>query len=231
MVIYPVQNACELRISKQGKLTLGTTAMFQLHTMDISPVNPMLYLPGASAWPEEYKGKSPMEKLMQTQINNIEKQGIKNGEEIAGLNLRVGKVEQQITHLTEVATETNLRVGKLEHQMVTLTDAVTDIGVRVGKTEQNISRIDGHLLRIDERLTHIDKQFEQVDKRFEQVDKRFEQIDKRFEQVDARFVKIEASLSAMQAMFYNLMIQQTRWIISMMLVLVGVTFTAARFIH
>jgi chaperonin cofactor prefoldin len=78
---------------------------------------------------------------------------------------------------------------------------------------------------------HIDKRFEQVDKRFEQVDKRFEQIDKRFEQVDARFVKIEASLSAMQKMFYDLMIQQTRWIISMMLVLVGATFTAARFIH
>jgi len=191
--------------------------MFQLSTMDISPVNPMLYFPGAPAWPEEYKGKLLMEKLMQNQINNIEKQGIKNGEEIAGLNLRVGKVEQQVTQLTEVVTETNLRVGKLEYQMVTLTEAVTDIGVRVGKTEQNISRIDGHLLRIDDRLVHIDK--------------RFEQIDKRFEQVDARFVKIEASLSAMQKMFYDLMIQQTRWIISMMLVLVGATFTAARFIH
>lgn len=191
--------------------------MFQLSTMDISPVNPMLYFPGASAWPEEYKGKLLMEKLMQNQINNIEKQGIKNGEEIAGLNLRVGKVEQQITQLTEVVTDTNLRVGKLEYHMVTLTEAVTDIGVRVGKTEQNISRIDGHLLRIDDRLVHIDK--------------RFEQIDKRFEQVDARFVKIEASLSAMQKMFYDLMIQQTRWIISMMLVLVGATFTAARFIH
>ncbi|WP_439291791.1 MULTISPECIES: hypothetical protein [Rahnella] len=198
--------------------------MFQLSTMDISPVNPMLYFPGASAWPEEYKGKLLMEKLMQNQINNIEKQGIKNGEEIAGLNLRVGKVEQQVTQLTEVVTDTNLRVGKLEYQMVTLTEAVTDIGLRVGKTEQNISRIDGHLLRIDDRLVHIDK-------RFEQVDKRFEQIDKRFEQVDARFVKIEASLSAMQKMFYDLMIQQTRWIISMMLVLVGATFTAARFIH
>lgn len=191
--------------------------MFQLSTMDISPVNPMLYFPGASAWPEEYKGKLLMEKLMQNQINNIEKQGIKNGEEIAGLNLRVGKVEQQVTQLTEVVTDTNLRVGKLEYQMVTLTEAVTDIGVRVGKTEQNISRIDGHLLRIDDRLVHIDK--------------RFEQVDKRFEQVDARFVKIEASLSAMQKMFYDLMIQQTRWIISMMLVLVGATLTAARFIH
>ncbi|WP_302180640.1 hypothetical protein [Rahnella aceris] len=44
-------------------------------------------------------------------------------------------------------------------------------------------------------------------------------------------MKIEASLSAMQAMFYDLMIKQTRWIVSMMLVLVGVTFTAARYIH
>lgn len=198
--------------------------MFQLSTMDISPVNPMLYFPGASAWPEEYKGKLLMEKLMQNQINNIEKQGIKNGEEIAGLNLRVGKVEQQITQLTEVVTETNLRVGKLEYQMVTLTDAVTDIGVRVGKTEQSISRIDGHLLRIDDHFVRIDKQFEQVDKQFDRVDKQFMRMDERFE-------KVEASITSMQTMFYGLMIKQTRWIISMMLVLVGATFTAARFIH
>lgn len=191
--------------------------MFQLSRRDLSPINRMLYFPGAPAWPEDYKGKSLMEKLMQNQINNIEKQGIKNGEEIAGLNLRVGKVEQQVSQLTVVITETNLRVGKLEHQMVTLTEAVTDIGGRVGKTEQSIARIDGHLLRIDDHLVRIDKQFEQVDKQFDRVDE--------------RFVKIEASLSAMQAMFYDLMIKQTRWIVSMMLVLVGVTFTAARYIH
>ncbi|MBU9837596.1 hypothetical protein J1786_22630 [Rahnella sp. L72c] len=198
--------------------------MYQLSTRTLSPVHPTLYFPGAPVWPEEYKGKSFMEKLMQNQINNIEKQGIKNGEEIAGLNLRVGKVEQQVSQLTVVVTETNLRVGKLEYQMVTLTDVVTDIGERVGKTEQSIARIDGHLLRIDDHLVRIDKQFEQVDKQFERVDERFDKIDQ-------RFVKIEASMSAMQTMFYELMITQTRWIIGMMLVLVGVTFTAARYIH
>ena len=198
--------------------------MYQLSTMDISPVNPTLYFPGAPAWPEAPKEKSLMEKLLQNQINSIEKQGIKTGEELAGLNLRVGKVEQQVSQLTDMVTDTHLRVGKLEHQMVTLTETVTDMGVRLGRTEQSVARIDGHLLRIDDHLVRIDNQFERVDERFDK-------IDQRFEKVDERFVKIEASLSGMQGMFYNLMIQQTRWIISMMLVLVGVTFTAARFIH
>lgn len=86
-------------------------------------------------------------------------------------------------------------------------------------------------MRIDKQFGQVDKQFEQVDKQFERVDKQFERVDERFDKIDQRFVKIEASMSAMQTMFYELMITQTRWIIGMMLVLVGVTFTAARYIH
>ena len=181
--------------------------MYQLRTMDISPVNSMLYLPGAPVCPEEPKGKMQRRKLMQNQINNIEKQGIKHGEEIASLNLRMGKVEQQLGQLTDVVTDTNLRVGKLEQQVCHIKEVVTEMNVRV------------------------EARFEKIDQRFEKIDQRFARMDERFNALDVAVTKIPA-IFAENAMKQNQsLIRVIQWIVSLMVVLVGVTFTAARYIH
>lgn len=188
--------------------------MYQIRTMDISPVNPMLYLPGAPVYPEEPKGKMQRRKLMQNQINNIEKQGIKHGEEIASLNLRMGKVEQQLGQLTDVVTDTNLRVGKLEQQVCHIKEVVTEMNVRV-----------------EARFEKIDQRFEKIDQRFEKIDQRFARMDERFNALDVAVTKIPA-IFAENAMKQNQsLIRVIQWIVSLMVVLVGVTFTAARYIH
>ena len=144
---------------------------------------------------------------MQNQINNIEKQGIKHGEEIASLNHRMGKVEQQLGQLTDVVTDTNLRVGKLEQQV----------------TEMNV--------RVEARFEKIDQRFEKIDQRFEKIDQRFARMDERFNALDVAVTKIPA-IFAENAMKQNQsLIRVIQWIVSLMVVLVGVTFTAARYIH
>lgn len=144
---------------------------------------------------------------MQNQINNIEKQGIKHGEEIASLNLRMGKVEQQLGQLTDVVTDTNLRVGKLEQQVCHLKEVVTEMNVRV------------------------EARFEKIDQRFEKIDQRFARMDERFNALDVAVTKIPA-IFAENAMKQNQsLIRVIQWIVSLMVVLVGVTFTAARYIH
>lgn len=144
---------------------------------------------------------------MQNQINNIEKQGIKHGEEIASLNLRMGKVEQQLGQLTDVVTDTNLRVGKLEQQVCHIKEVVTEMNVRV------------------------EARFEKIDQRFEKIDQRFARMDERFNALDVAVTKIPA-IFAENAMKQNQsLIRVIQWIVSLMVVLVGVTFTAARYIH
>lgn len=144
---------------------------------------------------------------MQNQINNIEKQGIKHGEEIASLNHRMGKVEQQLGQLTDVVTDTNLRVGKLEQQVCHIKEVVTEMNVRV------------------------EARFEKIDQRFEKVDQRFARMDERFNALDVAVTKIPA-IFAENAMKQNQsLIRVIQWIVSLMVVLVGVTFTAARYIH
>ncbi|MFS7247333.1 hypothetical protein AB6880_16705 [Rahnella inusitata] len=195
--------------------------MYQIRTMDISPVNPMLYLPGAPVCPEEPKGKMQRRKLMQNQINNIEKQGIKHGEEIASLNLRMGKVEQQLGQLTDVVTDTNLRVGKLEQQVCHIKEVVTEMNVRV----------EARFEKIDQRFEKIDQRFDKIDQRFEKIDQRFARMDERFNALDVAVTKIPA-IFAENAMKQNQsLIRVIQWIVSLMVVLVGVTFTAARYIH
>lgn len=144
---------------------------------------------------------------MQNQINNIEKQGIKHGEEIASLNHRMGKVEQQLGQLTDVVTDTNLRVGKLEQQVCHIKEVVTEMNVRV------------------------EARFEKIDQRFEKIDQRFARMDERFNALDVAVTKIPA-IFAENAMKQNQsLIRVIQWIVSLMVVLVGVTFTAARYIH
>ena len=129
--------------------------MLQLSTLDIPSASPMLYFPGAPAWPEEYKGNMQMEKLMHNPINNIEKQGIKNGEEIAGLNLRVGKVELNIVRIDG-------HLLRIDENLVSIDKKLDQIDQQFEKIDKRFDKMEDHLGKIDVALVTIKGMFPEV---------------------------------------------------------------------
>jgi hypothetical protein len=86
-------------------------------------------------------------------------------------------------------------------------------------------------VRVEARFEKIDQRFEKIDQRFEKIDQRFARMDERFNALDVAVTKIPA-IFAENAMKQNQsLIRVIQWIVSLMVVLVGVTFTAARYIH
>lgn len=88
------------------------------------------------------QGNLPMEKLLQNQINNIEKQVIANAESTKDLGVRTNRVEQHLVRIDE----------------------------HLVQIDDHLIRLDNRFDKVDERFAKVDERFAKADERFGRVE-------------------------------------------------------------
>lgn len=99
------------------------------------------------------KGYLPMEKLLQNQIGNIDKQVKTNNESLNVLNVRMNNAEQYLVRIDEHLVQLDDHLIRLDKRF----DKVDDQFVRLEKKR------DDRFARVDERFAKADERFGRIE--------------------------------------------------------------------